>query len=82
MLNLPKAKIQGFRKYDTVKYFGKRYFIRGRMSIGFVILADIDLNKIDFSFLGKGRKTPKLKNLERVSSRKSWIVDQKIIQNI
>ena len=82
MLNLPKAKIQGFRKYDTVKYFGKRYFIRGRMSIGFVILADIDLNKIDFSFLGKGRKTPKLKNLERVSSRKSWIIDQKIIQNI
>ena len=82
MLNLPKAKIQGFRKYDTVKYFGKRYFIRGRMSIGFVILADIDLNKIDFSFLGKGRKTPKLQNLKRISSRKSWIIDQKIIQNI
>ena len=82
MLNLPKAKIQGFRKYDAVKYFGKRYFIRGRMSIGFVILADIDLNKIDFSFLGKGRKTPKLQNLKRVSARKSWIVDQKIIQNI
>ena len=52
------------------------------MSSGFAILADIDLNKIDFSFLGKGRKTPKLKNLERVGSRKSWIVDQKIIQNI
>ena len=82
MLNLPKAKIQGFRKYDAVKYFGKRYFIRGRMSIGFVILADIDLNKIDFSFLGKGRKTPKLQNLKRISSRKSWIIDQKIIQNI
>ena len=45
-------------------------------------LADIDLNKIDFSFLGRGRKTPKLQNLNRISSRKSWIVDQKAIQNI
>ena len=45
-------------------------------------LADIDLNKIDFSFLGMGRKTPKLQNLNRISSRKSWIADQKAIQNI
>ena len=82
MVNLLRTKIQGFKKYDTVEYFGKRYFIKGRMSNGFAILADIDLNKIDFSFLGRGRKTPKLKNLERVSSRKSWITDQKIIQNI
>ena len=82
MLNLPKAKIQGFKKYDTVKYFGKRYFIKGGMSNRFVMLADIDLNKIDFSFLGRGRKTPKLQNLKRISSRKSWIVDQKAIQNI
>ena len=82
MVNLPRTKIQGFKKYDTVKYFGKRYFIKGRMSSGFAILADINLNKVDFSFLGKGKKTPKLKNLKRISSRKSWITDQKIIQNI
>ena len=82
MINLPRAKIQGFKKYDTVEYFGKRCFIKGRMSRGYAILADINLNKVDFSFLGKGRKTPKLQNLKRISSRKSWIVDQKIIQNI
>ena len=82
MINLPKGKMQGFKRYDTVEYFGKRYFIMSRMSSGFAKLVDIDLNKIDFSFLGKGRKTPKLKNLERVSARKSWITDQKIIQNI
>ena len=82
MINLPKGKMQGFKRYDTVEYFGKRYFIMSRMSSGFAILVDINLNKIDFSFLGKGRKTPKLKNLERVSARKSWITDQKIIQNI
>ena len=82
MVNLPRTKIQGFKKYDAVKYFGKRYFIKGRMSRGYAILVDIDLNKIDFTFLGKGRKIPKLQNLKRISSRKSWIVDQKIIQNI
>ena len=82
MVNLPRAKIQGFKKYDTVKYFGKRCFIKGRMSKGFAALADINLNIIDFSFLGRGRKTPKLQNLKRISSRKSWITDQKIIQNI
>ena len=82
MINLPKGKMQGFKRYDTVEYFGKRYFIMSRMSSGFATLVDIDLNKIDFSFLGRGRKTPKLKNLERASARKSWITDQKIIQNI
>ena len=82
MINLPKGKMQGFKRYDTVKYLGKRYFIMSRMSSGFATLVDIGLNKIDFSFLGKGRKTPKLQNLKRISSRKSWITDQKIIQNI
>ena len=82
MINLPRAKIQGFKKYDTVEYFGKRCFIKGRMSRGYAILADINLNKVDFSFLGKGRKKPKVQNLTRISARKSWIVDQKIIQNI
>ena len=82
MLNLTKAKTQGFRRYDTVKYFGKRYFVGSRNSQGYALLVDINLNKIDFSFLGKGRKIPKLQNLKRVSSRKSWITDQKIIQNI
>lgn len=79
MLNLTKAKTQGFRRYDTVKYFGKRYFIGSRNSRGYAILVDINLNKIDFSFLGKGRKTPKLQNLKRINSRRSWITDQKII---
>ena len=82
MINLPKGKMQGFKRYDTVKYLGKRYFIMSRMSRGYAKLVDINLNIIDFSFLGKGRKTPKLQNLKRISSRKSWIVDQKIIQNI
>ena len=79
MLNLTKAKTQGFRRYDTVKYFGKRYFIGSRNSQGYALLVDINLNKIDFSFLGRGRKIPKLQNLKRINSRRSWITDQKII---
>ena len=53
MINLLKGKMQGFRRYDTVKYLGKRYFIMSRMSKGYAKLADINLNIIDFSFFRK-----------------------------
>ena len=43
MLNLTKAKTQGFRRYDTVKYFGERYFIGSRNSQGYALLVDINL---------------------------------------
>ena len=80
---IPVGKIQGFRKFDKVKYFGKEYFIKGRMSSGFAILMDIFNNKIDFSFMPNGYKTPKLSNLKRVSARRSCLyISQKITQNI
>lgn len=80
---IPVGKIQGFRKFDKVKYFGKEYFIKGRMSSGFAVLMDIFNNKVDFSYMSKGYKTPKLSNLERVSARKSCLcISQKITQNI
>ena len=76
---IPVGKIQGFRKFDKVKYFGKEYFIKGRMSSGFAILMDIFNNKIDFSFMPKGYKTSKLSNLKRISARKSCLcISQKI----
>lgn len=80
---IPVGKIQGFRKFDKVKYLGKEYFIKGRMSSGFAALMDIHNNKIDFSFMPKGWKIPKLSNLKRISSRSSCIcISQKIIPNI
>ena len=80
---IPVGKIQEFRKFDKVKYLGKEYFIKGRMSSGFAALMDIHNNKIDFSFMPKGWKTPKLSNLKRISSRSSCIcISQKIIPNI
>ena len=80
---IPTHKIQGFRKFDKVLYFGKEYFIKGRMSNGYAILMDIEGNKIDFSNMPKGFKTPKMKNLKRLSARKTWIITTTtIIQNI
>lgn len=70
------GKICGFRKFDKVKYFGKEYFIKGRMSTGYAILMDIDGNKIDFSAMSKGYKTPKLSNCKRITSRKTTLCMQ------
>lgn len=71
---LTTGKICGFRKFDKVQYFGKKYFIKGRMSTGYAILMDIDGNKIDFSNMPKGYKTPKLSNCKRVTARNSQMI--------
>ena len=80
---IPVGKIQGFRKFDKVRYLGKEYFIKGRMSSGFGILMDIFNNKIDFSDRPKGWKTPKLSNMQRIQARSSVLcISQKIIPSI
>ena len=67
-------KICGFRKFDKVRYFGKDYFIKGRMSTGYAILMDIYGKKIDFSTMSKGYKTPKMVNFKRLAARSTWMV--------
>ena len=67
-------KICGFRKFDKVRYFGKDYFIKGRMSTGYVFLMDIDGKKADFSTMPKGYKTPKIVNLQRLGARSTWMI--------
>lgn len=67
-------KIYGFRKFDKVRYLGKNYFIKGRMSTGYAILMDIDGNKVDFSEMPRGFKTPKLSNCNRVSARTTQMI--------
>lgn len=73
---IPTGKIQGFRKFDKVRYLGKEYFIKGRMSSGYAILMNIEGSKIDFSNMPNGWKTPKLSNCKRISARKTWMVDE------
>lgn len=71
---LPIRKIYGFRKFDKVKYLGKEYFIKGRMSKGgYAVLMDVFGNKVDFSSMSKGHKTPKLSNCDRISARRSCL---------
>lgn len=66
---IPHSKILGFRKWDKVLYMGREYFIKGRRSIGTCTLEDIYGNKIDFSYMPKGFKTPKLSNCKKISAR-------------
>lgn len=73
------GKICGFRKFDKVIYFGKEYFIKGRMSTGYAVLMNIDGRKIDFSTMPKGFKIPKLSNCKRISARNYWMIDESAI---
>ena len=70
---IPTGKIKGFRKFDKVKYFGETYFIKGRRTVGQAVLMDIYSNKIDFSYIPKGKKTPKLENCKRIQARSSTL---------
>ncbi|MFX0095280.1 MAG: hypothetical protein ACFFBD_26335 [Candidatus Hodarchaeota archaeon] len=64
---VPRAKIQGFKKYDKIRYQGQDYFIKGRMSTGYAILMDIHGGTQDLGH------TPKMDRMKRLNARKSWI---------
>lgn len=70
------GKIQGFRKFDKVRYLGVEYFIKGRMSTGYAILMDAKGTKITL------KPIPKFNKMERVQARKAWIISQETLQNI
>ena len=67
---IPTGKIQGFRKFDKVKYEEGEYFIKGRMSAGYAVLMDIKGNKQDFNHI------PKLSEMTRMSARTSQIITE------
>lgn len=68
-ISIPKAKINGFKKFDKVKYKNKIYFIKGRYTTGYVILMSIAGEKQTFT----NPKIPKMCNLQRISARKSTL---------
>ena len=70
---IPNSKILGFRKWDKVLYMGEKYFIKGRRTSGTCILEDIYGNKIDFSYMPKGFKAPKLSNCKKISARNTTL---------
>ena len=76
---IPTYKLFGFRKFDKVNYLGKEYFIKGRRSAGTCTLMDIFNQVVDFSFMPKGWKTPKLSNCKRIAARTSTLVEQRSV---
>lgn len=74
---IPTNKILGFRKFDKVKYFGKDYFIKGRRSVGTCVLMNIFGQPIDFGYMPKGLKTPKLSNCQKIQARTSILVERR-----
>ena len=73
---IPRGKIGGFRKFDKVRYRGKNYFIKGRMSTGYAVLMDRQGNKAKLSPM------PKLNLLRRIAARRSWRITEEIMPNI
>jgi hypothetical protein len=72
---IPTHKINGFRKFDKVRYNGGEYYIKGRMTSGYAILMDIDGVKAEL------KPIPKFSKMQRISARKSWIIQAEIIPN-
>lgn len=73
---IPTSKIQGFRKFDKIKYLNCEYFIKGRMSTGYAILMDIEGNKVNL------KPIPKFSSMSRLGARKTWVISVKTIPNI
>ena len=74
-----KGKILGFKSFDKVEYFGVECFINNRRNCGIATLVDIFKSVLNFSHLPKGFKSPRMKLLKRISSRKTCIVSKNII---
>ena len=70
---IPTGKIQGFRKFDKVRYYGREYFIKGRMSTGYAILMHIDGKKVNL------KPIPKFATMQRLNARSSWMISHKTI---
>lgn len=64
---IPTGKIQGFRKFDKVKYLGNEYFIKGRSSTGYAILMDINSIKVEL------KPIPKLNRMKRIQARSATL---------
>ena len=73
---IPTGKINGFRKFDKVRYDGNEYFIKGRMTSGYAILMDIHGVKAEL------KPIPKFSKMQRISARKSWITQAETIPKL
>ena len=72
---LNTKKIYGFKKFDVVRYYGREYLIKGRMTIGgYAILSDMSGNTVNFEKTTRHGKTVKLRDCKRIQARKSNLI--------
>ena len=72
---LNTKKIHRFKKFDVVRYYGKEYLIKGRMTIGgYAILSDMSGNTVKFEKTPRHGKTVKLCDCKRMQARKSSLI--------
>ena len=72
---LNTKKIHGFKKFDVVRYYGREYLIKGRMTIrGYAILSDMSGNTVKFEKTTRHGKTVKLCDCKRIQARKSSLI--------
>lgn len=72
---LNTKKIYGFKKFDVVRYYGREYLIKGRMTIGgYAILSDMSGNTVKFKKTTRHGKTVKLRDCKRIQARKSNLI--------
>lgn len=69
-----RGKVLGFKQFDKVEYFGVKCFIGSRRNSGIATLVDIFKTKINFPNLQKGYKSPKMRLLKRLSSRRTTLI--------
>lgn len=79
---IPTGKICGFRRFDKVEYLGKEYFIKGRMSSGFAGLMNIFGDEVDFGYMPRGYKTPKLSSCKKISARRSCLCIERRLHHV
>ena len=77
---LPKGKIVGFRRFDKVLYYGKEYFVAGRVLKGYIYLIDMDNNRIQTERTKRGtgekymsKAQIKVSLVKKISSAKTCI---------
>ncbi|MBR0384428.1 MAG: HNH endonuclease [Eubacteriaceae bacterium] len=76
---IPVGKINGFSKFDKVRYRGKEYFIKARMTSGYAVLMNIHGETQKF----ENPKTVKLKSCKRLNARRSVLcTSEKVTANI
>jgi hypothetical protein len=76
MGNPTSKKICGFKRFDKIRCRGKEYFIKNRQMPGYFNVMDITGKDM------RVRPIPTPKTIIRLTARKTWMIEQKIINII